>query len=216
MFGTVLYFLIKVLPMWICLFLLCLPFILFSVRKSGEKANWLCCLIQYAFLSYLIFVLAIGGVTGILFFLQNPSYFRASTITVNIIPFVDFFSNPIQYFANILLFIPFGLLFPLLSPQNQLRSTLLSGIIFSSSIEILQAFSLRTPDINDILMNALGTLIGYYLFSFFLNRATNKFRTSGQNFKMKEFSTKFYFFISYLFIFVFDFFTRLASSIATP
>lgn len=216
MFGTILYFLIKVLPMWICLFLLCLPFILFSVRKSGEKANWLCWLIQYAFLSYLIFVLAIGGVTGILFFLQNPTYFRASTITVNIIPFVDLFSDPMQYFANILLFIPFGLLFPLLFPQNQLRSTLLSGIIFSSSIEILQAFSLRTPDINDMLMNVLGTLIGYFLFYFLINQTTLKYRTSQQKFKMKEFSIKFYFLVSYLFIFVFDFFTRLASPISTP
>ena len=145
MFGTVLYYLIRILPMWICLLVFSIPLVLFLIQKNGGKGNWCYWAIQYFFLSYLIFVLQIGGITRILFFLQNPVYFKPSTMTVNLIPFVDLFSDPSQYFANILLFVPFGLLFPFLAPKNRLHSTLLWGIGFSCSIDSCRTLYTLNP-----------------------------------------------------------------------
>lgn len=216
MFGTVLYYLIRILPMWICLLVFSILLVLFLIQKNGGKGNWCYWTIQYFFLSYLIFVLQIGGITRILFFLQNPVYFKPSTMTVNLIPFVDLFSDPSQYFANILLFVPFGFLFPFLAPKNRLHSTLLWGIGFSCSIEILQAFCLRTPDINDLLMNTLGVLLGYFLFAFFQKHTSFKYKAVQKEPSSKKPKMKSYFLFSYLFIFLFDFLTMIANPTSNP
>lgn len=206
MLGTVYYFLMRILPVWVCLLVLCLPFVVFSIRKNSGKTNWFYWVTQYVFLSYLIFVLTIGGVTRVLFYLQNPEYFKLSTITVNWIPFINFFLDPSQYLANIILFLPFGFLFPLLASKNNLRSILLWGMAFSFSIELLQAFCLRTPDINDLLMNTLGAVLGYLLFTLF-HRKIALLHASVQIEHKQTMSV--YFLLSYLFIFLYDFLSSI-------
>lgn len=64
---------------------------------------------------------------------------------------------------NIILFIPFGFFSPIVF--NKLKNNkiygILIGIIFSLVIESLQIFIGRFVQLDDMLMNTLGTFIGY-------------------------------------------------------
>ncbi|WP_273835845.1 VanZ family protein [Guptibacillus sedimenti] len=72
--------------------------------------------------------------------------------------------------GNILLFMPLGFLMPLVSKKG--KSFLIIGIIgflTSTIIELLQYFvAHRIFDIDDILLNALGALVGYVAYHFVL------------------------------------------------
>lgn len=77
--------------------------------------------------------------------------------------FSDFIVNNM---GNILLFIPFGFLLSIkLKNIHSLSKVLLIGMIFSISIEIIQLFmSNRCTDIDDVILNILGTGMGYSVF----------------------------------------------------
>lgn len=90
---------------------------------------------------------------------------------INLIPFSDVFS--LGFVFNILLFVPLGFLCPLISRHYQsIKNTFLIGCGLSLSIEIVQLFTLyRATDIDDLITNVIGTLIGYFCF-IFLHRLT--------------------------------------------
>ena len=85
---------------------------------------------------------------------------------INLIPFYDGFG--LGFILNIFLFVPLGFLCPLISKRYQcVKNTLLIGFGLSLSIEIVQLFTLyRATDINDLITNIVGTLIGYFCFRF--------------------------------------------------
>lgn len=89
--------------------------------------------------------------------------------TLEFIPFADGLS--FSFLLNILAFIPIGFLVPLISPTfKNVKKTVLFGVLISVIIEVSQLFTLyRATDINDLFTNILGTLIGYYCFTFFNN-----------------------------------------------
>ncbi|MFT8318960.1 MAG: VanZ family protein [Sporolactobacillus sp.] len=68
-------------------------------------------------------------------------------------------------FGNVALFLPIGLLFPLiLKRKDYYGLTLLFGFSFSFLIEICQyRFAARIFDIDDVFLNVLGTLFGRLL-----------------------------------------------------
>ncbi|WP_100489048.1 VanZ family protein [Sporolactobacillus pectinivorans] len=77
--------------------------------------------------------------------------------------------------GNVILFIPMGVLFPLLFFKVRFfLLTLLLGFVLSLFIETAQyLFAARIFDIDDILLNVTGALIGHVLFSmvrFFKNK----------------------------------------------
>lgn len=58
-----------------------------------------------------------------------------------------------------------GFLVPLLWKQYRAEKyVLLFGFGTSFAIEVLQMFCGRTSDVDDLLMNTLGALIGYWMF----------------------------------------------------
>ena len=78
---------------------------------------------------------------------------------------VDVFACPMQYLLNFFLFVPMGFLVPLLWKQYRTENhVLLFGFGTSFAIEVLQMFCGRTTDVDDLLMNTLGALIGYWMF----------------------------------------------------
>lgn len=84
--------------------------------------------------------------------------------SVNIVPFVDMISDFANACLNILLFVPFGFFLPTLwSEFRNKKRVILTGLITTFAIEISQILTLRTTDINDVVTNTLGTIIGYYL-----------------------------------------------------
>ncbi len=99
----------------------------------------------------------------------------------NFIPFyffVDVYHEGLQYYVirslggNLILLLPIGLLFPFLFAKlNNVKRILLTGFFISLFIELIQlSFSVyigsiyRSFDVDDLILNTLGTLIGYWFF----------------------------------------------------
>jgi glycopeptide antibiotics resistance protein len=76
--------------------------------------------------------------------------------------------------GNLVLLFPFGLLAPILFPVLRLLPRfLLTALGIAAGIELLQlletlAGGRRTPDIDDIILNVIGALMGFFLFRFFV------------------------------------------------
>jgi glycopeptide antibiotics resistance protein len=89
--------------------------------------------------------------------------FDVSLTLVPFLPMVDDIKNTI---LNIFLFVPLGVILPFLwKKYNSAKAVLLFGFFLSLSIELLQILTYRATDINDILANTLGSVLGYFLFS---------------------------------------------------
>lgn len=105
------------------------------------------------------------------FQIGNFSYFNANNFFH---PFEDLLmhrSGALKgIILNIIMLIPFGLLYPLVLKKNTFFKTLTTGILFILGIEITQmicslfSIGFRTFDITDVLTNILGLLIGYMFY----------------------------------------------------
>lgn len=78
-------------------------------------------------------------------------------------------SNNIKYInilGNIFLFMPFGIILPvLLDGKFKFIKTLFYGFIFSLLIEVLQmTFRIGSFDVDDIILNVFGVFIGYFIY----------------------------------------------------
>lgn len=70
-----------------------------------------------------------------------------------------------EVIPNILMFIPLGIFIPIVfSQKRKLYKTAFVVFLVTFSIEFLQYFIGRSSDIDDIIMNLLGGLIGYGIF----------------------------------------------------
>lgn len=68
--------------------------------------------------------------------------------------------------GNLLLFVPFGFLLPLIWPEkNECVGTIFSGFILSLFIEACQLFVGRSCDIDDLILNTLGAFAGYLVYA---------------------------------------------------
>jgi glycopeptide antibiotics resistance protein len=66
--------------------------------------------------------------------------------------------------GNIGLFVPFGLLFPIVSSRRKFACTLCAGAAFSLLIEVVQYFIGRSADVDDLILNTAGCCLGFLLF----------------------------------------------------
>lgn len=75
-----------------------------------------------------------------------------------------------QLIFNILMFLPFGMLLPIIfNWAKKLSKTAAFGFCLSLAIETTQMFIGRSFDIDDILCNALGAVLGYGLYVVFIS-----------------------------------------------
>lgn len=86
----------------------------------------------------------------------------------NLIPIIDIINSPAEYIKNtvlnIILFVPLGFILPVIwNKYRTLKNTFFAGMGLSILIEFLQIFSYRLTDIDDLLTNVAGTIMGYFL-----------------------------------------------------
>ena len=113
----------------------------------------------WLFAFYVAGLVAVTGVFQLLF--MKPVFAPYFNFEL----FIDIFACPMQYLLNFFLFVPMGFLVPLLWKQYRTENhVLLFGFGTSFAIEVLQMFCGRTSDVDDLLMNTLGTLFGYWMF----------------------------------------------------
>jgi glycopeptide antibiotics resistance protein len=123
------------------------------------------------FVYYLTAVLSFTGIPSISDIVHNsfgiitPKGLNFPPDEINMIPFYWITEGVRPYIENIILFIPFGFLLPCVwKKYEMLWKTALPGITFSLIIELSQLFNRRVTDIDDLLMNTLGVLIGWVIF----------------------------------------------------
>lgn len=127
-------------------------FLLLRVRRRKQSAAHLLLTLLYGL--YLSGVLAVTGI-------GRPFGFRPR---FNFLPFVDMIKGPIDTALNVLLFLPLGVLLPLLYAEfENAKKTLLAACILSFSIECIQMFGLGITDVNDLLTNTAGAMLGFAL-----------------------------------------------------
>lgn len=67
--------------------------------------------------------------------------------------------------GNVIMFIPFGLLLPLIREQKTFRYVIKCCFFVSLIMEILQPILGRSFDVDDILCNVVGSIIGFCIFT---------------------------------------------------
>lgn len=81
---------------------------------------------------------------------------------ISLIPFQS--SGYLTYILNIIMFMPLGFLLPLLwNKYRRIPALVCTGLGFSLMIELSQLLNRRVTDIDDLLMNTLGALIGFII-----------------------------------------------------
>lgn len=133
--------------------------------------------IRYTIKQYtliIVFAVYILAVMHLVFFPidVNIGIYANQTPWYNTIQFIPILTLDIPSFAlNILLFLPLGIILPLVKPSaDSVREAARIGLIFSFSIEVLQLIirvtlgNGRTTDINDLIANTAGSIIGYLIF----------------------------------------------------
>ena len=85
---------------------------------------------------------------------------------LNLIPFIDIVNSPFAYMKNtilnIILFIPMGFFVPAVwKNYRSLKTMFFMGLAVSLGIELLQIFTFRLTDIDDLITNTAGTVLGY-------------------------------------------------------
>ena len=109
---------------------------------------------------------------------------------INLIPFVNLFAYDskrdllLNVIGNVAMFIPSGIVLPIVYKRlDAFWKVLLSGFGISLCIEIMQLpFSTRATDIDDLILNTLGIIMGYGFYALFRRIAKNK-----NNFNIKTF-----------------------------
>jgi glycopeptide antibiotics resistance protein len=94
------------------------------------------------------------GLPDITYFRYHPHF--------NFSPFLYMFPDLETTILNVVLFIPLGFYMPLL--WKRFRSfllTILLGFSITVLIELLQIFTYRATDINDLITNTVGTILGF-------------------------------------------------------
>lgn len=147
---------IDCLPVWIFVIpiMVILQYVVFRQRSFRKFL---------AALLFAFYLLGVFYVTGIPFFDDFRIDFHFQWI-----PFVDIVNGPVGYLKNtalnIILFMPMGFLLPAVWKEYRpFKITLLTGFAVSLMIEVLQIFTFRLTDIDDLITNTLGTAAGYYL-----------------------------------------------------
>ena len=105
-----------------------------------------------------------GQVQPLIFDIATAWPFR-----VNLVPFVNLMDYEIKremlvnIIGNFAMFIPTGIMTPLIYKNiNSLKKVVLTGFLISLVIEVIQLpFAVRASDVDDLILNTLGCLVGY-------------------------------------------------------
>ena len=125
------------------------------------------CLVVVVRLTFFPFSKVDGKVQPLLFDPANIIPFR-----LNFVPFVNLFDYEIRREAlinvigNSFLFLPMGIVYPIVYKKLDTHwKVIAAGVVTSLAIEILQLpFFDRVTDIDDLLLNSFGYLLGYGIY----------------------------------------------------
>lgn len=154
---------ISILYPLFCIILPCLIYQIITIKSYNLKdikyltphLIWV-----YIFLLYIYLALSKAGIGSLWDIGEYSEIIRLQEI--NLIPFRS--SGILTYILNIIMFMPLGFLLPLIWKDfRSFAKVFYTGLGFSLAIEICQLFNHRATDIDDLLMNSLGAILGYFI-----------------------------------------------------
>ncbi len=163
-----------------CVLLPCLAYQIISMMKRRKAEERIPCVYlawTWIFLFYLWMVFdvtGIGTMGDILRFLK-----KGENPVIGGYNFVPFDSMGIGFVLNIIMCVPLGFLLPLIFKEyRKCNKTVLTGVIFSLLIEFTQIFNFRATDIDDLMTNTCGTLIGYLIWRVFAKMSGERLKSA--------------------------------------
>lgn len=170
---------VYVIPFWAgeALFTILWIAIRIGIRCKNGRADWkreALLLLMYVNLAVLIRLTFFpmdrldGKVQPLLFF---PT--QMFPLRVNLIPLVHMLRYDtkrdilLNVIGNVSMFIPTGIILPVLYPKlKSFWKTVAAGALMSLCIEIIQLpFSVRATDIDDLILNTTGVVLGYAIYA---------------------------------------------------
>lgn len=141
----------------------------FSWKKELQLLLVYVCIVIVARFTFFPFSTVNGQIQPLIFDSSRVFPFR-----INLVPVVNLLDYPetrdilINVIGNITMFIPLGIVWPSVFKElNTHRGFIFAGVGFSLFIEFLQLpFYDRVSDIDDLLLNSLGFIIGYQIYLF--------------------------------------------------
>ena len=158
-------------------FLIVFIYIQFHKKKNGIPVTKYHTIIVFIVLAYIIGVYHFTGIGTI-----HDAFLYQLQIHPEQLNYIPFSQNVhfTSYVLNIILFVPLGFLVPVVwKKMDHLINTIGVGLIFTLFIELTQLLNHRITDIDDIILNVLGTIIGFVFF-----RVVDKITKS--KFKVKD------------------------------
>ena len=154
----------------LCGAIVSLPLVLITIfvfdrERAKRKWGWMVLLTLYLNAMYIVI-----GVPGVQYICWDP--------TLNLIPFQDFSARNMEGMVlNAIMFAPLGFLLPAYFERyRHWGRTLAAGFLTSLTVELIQLFTFRATDVDDLIMNTLGTLVGFLLAKLVLRRRTAVYR----------------------------------------
>ena len=122
---------------------------------------------------FIIYLVGVYHYTGVGTVFEGIRYGFDKTTEYNLVPFstkIDI----MEHILNVVLFVPLGLLVPLMcDKKNKLYQIIILGVGLSLLIEVSQLLNHRATDIDDLLLNSIGAVLGYGVFLLF-NKCINR------------------------------------------
>ena len=123
-------------------------------------------------------VLALFFMIYILCLFQVVTFQDTTSVTGNnLIPFKEIFRYSLgsrlfikNVLGNVVMFIPYGFFCSYILKENRYLPILVLTLIASVSIETTQLMIGRVFDIDDIMLNTVGGMIGFYIYILFITR----------------------------------------------
>lgn len=166
-----------------CILLPCMLYVLIQTKGFHRRTNFIHMIWVFIFLYYVYLVLETTGIGTIWEIGLYPGMKLQEEI--NLIPFRDGIS--LSMILNVVMFMPLGFLLPLLWKEYQsLVRTAIIGFCFSCGIEFCQLFNRRVSDVDDLLMNTLGAILGWLIWIVFSRITHLKYGRRNQGFGGKE------------------------------
>lgn len=166
-----------------CILLPCMLYVLIQTKGFHQRTNFIHMIWVFIFLYYVYLVLETTGI-GIIWEIGLYPGMKLQE-EINLIPFRDGIS--LSMILNVVMFMPLGFLLPLLWKEYQsLVRTAIIGFCFSCGIEFCQLFNRRVSDVDDLLMNTLGAILGWLIWIVFSRITHLKYGRRNQGFGGKE------------------------------
>lgn len=166
-----------------CILLPCMLYVLIQTKGFHRRTNFIHMIWVFIFLYYVYLVLETTGIGTI----WKIGLYLGMKLQeeINLIPFRDGIS--LSMILNVVMFMPLGFLLPLLWKEYQsLVRTAIIGFCFSCGIEFCQLFNRRVSDVDDLLMNTLGAILGWLIWIVFSRITHLKYGRRNQGFGEKE------------------------------